>query len=69
MDVPKLNLKDFLPSWQREFSYPVGDLEIDRPLGPDVNVPEAPGGKVLFSQASPTTQDVVKALLIRQGGF
>ena len=67
MQRAKLNLKDFVPLWEREIADGVRETEFDRLLGSDVNFLETALSQKRAGNTCALAQDVFSALVIRQG--
>lgn len=65
---PRLNLDDFLPLWQRKLAHPLHEPEIDSLARRYMNVALSSGGERGTGDTRALTQDIVSALIIRQGG-
>lgn len=61
-----LNLKDFVPPWEREIADRVRETEFDRILRGDMDVPVASGTQDVIRQGRPLAQDVFRSIVIRQ---
>ena len=66
MQRAKLDLKNFVPLWERKFDNLMSETEFDRLLRRDVDFPEPPVIQDRIGNACPLAQDIFSALIIRQ---
>ncbi len=66
MQRANLDLKNFVPPWERKIADSVRETEFDRLLRSDVNVLESPGSQNIVRDTRPLAQDVFSALVVRQ---
>ena len=64
--LPRLDLNDFIPPWERKLDNLVSETEFDRLLGSNVNLLEAPFGQDRVGNSCALAQDVFSALIVRQ---
>ena len=67
MQRAHLDMKHFLPVWERELDNPVDETEFDRLLGSDVDLLGASFSQKRVGNTCALAQDVFRALIIRQG--
>ena len=66
MQQPHLNLKDFVPSWEREIADSIRETEFDRLLRSDIDLSDASGREGIVRNRRALAQDVFSALIFRQ---
>ena len=62
----KLDLKDFVPPWERKIADSISETEFDRLLRDYGYIPVASGGKGVIRHRRALAQDVFSALIVRQ---
>ena len=67
MQRANLDLKNFVPLWEREITDSISETEFDRLLGSDVNLLEPALSQKRTGNTCALAQDVFSALIIRQG--
>lgn len=63
----KLNLDDLAPMWDRKFSYPMSEPDLNRLLRRDEHVLEPARLEDVVWEVGTLAQDVFSATVIRQG--
>ena len=66
MQRNNLDLKNFVPPWERKIADSVRETEFDRLLRSDVNVIETSLGQEAVRDVRPLAQDIFRALIVRQ---
>lgn len=66
MQRANLDLKNFVPVWEREIADSVTETEFDRLLRSDVKLREASGTERFVGDGRALAQDVFGALIVRQ---
>ena len=66
MQRAPLDLKNFVPPWERKLTDSISETEFDRLLRGDVNFSGASGGEGFVRDGCPLAQDVFSALIVRQ---
>ena len=66
MQRAKLDLKDFVPIWEREIADGISETEFERLLGSDVNLLEPAFSQKRIGNTCALAQDVFSALIVRQ---
>ena len=66
MQRANLDLKNFIPPWERKIADSVSETEFDRLLRSNMNFSEASGSKDIVRDGCALAQDVFSALIVRQ---
>ena len=66
MQRSNLDLKNFVPPWERKIADSIRETEFDRLLRGDVNISEASGSESVVGDGRTLAQDVFRALIVRQ---
>ena len=69
MQRAKLDLKNFVPPWERKFADEVRETEFDRLLQSDDNIIQSTGSQNIVGNTRPLAQDVFSSLIVRQRRF
>ena len=66
MQRGNLDLKNFVPLWEREIADSVSETEFDRLLRSNMNLSESSGSENISRDRRALAQDVFGALIVRQ---